>query len=1770
MILTVLLLLFWLTPSGFAQAPPKAGVPSAYQGSTAVGSYPLSGFDNINYFNGNLDFNLPLITLGGRGEASFTMMLTIGQAGWRIDTRRDLLTCNPGNCLYRYWYNPTNALPEGLIKAGLGPGKLQATHTGRYSQTSCPGSQPAFSERLTTIAFAMPGGSAVELRDAVYEGKPLPASPCGPSNGPSRGTVFKSFDGSAMTFVSDTPLEDKWAARFAPVSGNLYMKNGVRYRVDNGNVSRITDRNGNWITFQYNVDANTSMIATDSIGREVRQGSAGITFSGINGIIRTIRIYGGSGTDILRSDYQPLTHTQAFPELVGKTDYTGEVAINGISKLELPDGRNYEFKYNPYNELARVELPTGGAYEYDWTGSAFATRTSFDTLYDDPQTYYGYIFRNVIQRRVYEDGATGENYTTKTTISGLANGSNSAKTVNEYAGGIPNAISRTDHFFYGIPNQSINSWNPYYNEGWNVGREYQTDVYAGDGTQLLRRQQQTYQQRAPVSWYCQWNQYCSPALEPQNDPRLVETVTTLADSNQVSKTSAINPNTGVVGFDQYNNQTDVYEYDYGTGAAGAFKRRTHTDYVTDTNYTAYTGVHLRGLPLQSWVSSDTSGSTKASLMQYEYDNYAGGSNAALMSRVNIVGHDTTNYGTNYTQRGNVTKVTTYGNAQTQTEPISAYSNYDILGNIVKTIDAKGYISTIDYTDRFGAPDSEARANTSPTELGALSTFAFPTSSTNALGWTTGYVQFDYYTGQTVDAEDINGVVSSTFYEDALDRPTQTIAANNLTNFRQKSWIIYDDANRRVETHTDLFVFGDGKAKSESFYDGLGRTIESRGYEADGNYIATKSIPLVMVQDPETQIWRAATKVSNPYRPNAGEPPIWTTSLSDSLGRGIKVITPDGAFMKTEYSGNAVTVTDASGRQGRSITNGLGQLTRVDEPDSTGNLGTISSPTQPTSYKYDTAGMMVEVTQGGQKRNFLYDNLGRLLRVRQPEQTVNASLNLTDAVTGNSQWTAGFTYDNLGNVLTATDAKGITITNTYDILSRVLTRSFSDGTTPPVSYLYDDSNVPYSKGKLTKVSNSVSISQTTAFDILGRALTYQQITDGQTYTSSYQYNLSGALVQETYPSGRVVQNEFESDGDLARIFGKANATATEKIYANGFSYTADGKIQRLRLGNGRWESAKFNSRLQVTELALGSSNGDGGLWKLAYEYGELNTDGVTVNTAKNTGNIAKQTVSFNGLAQPFVQTYKYDSLYRLTEARETSNSNQTWKQTFGYDRFGNRTTYQKFVGQTQIALDNKTFPQIDAATNRFLTTQGYGYDQNGNLTLDAENRQFTFNGDNKQTKVELSGTKVGEYFYDGEGKRVKKKVYDSDGGLIEETIFVYSAGKLIAEYSTAPPPSNPTTSYTATDQLGSPRVIINAFGQVTSRRDFQPFGEELLPDATYRTTNLKYGANDSVRQRFTGYLKDVETGLDFAEARMYENRHGRFTAIDPLLASGKSINPQTFNRYAYTMNRPLILTDKSGLQAGSDENEIIARIYTIWDNIKNTFYEARKERTDYLFNGLSNSDPLQNANGGRLQRALDGYQEGPPSRLIGPLGPTVDSVLQQTNDSVEAMQTTAEYGFLAQNLVLGAAGMVGPGSANITTNRGFAVSGNESSGNRLFSNLFPQDTPRSIPIRELSFDGNKWRATGLSGATITPNGKYNFVVQNDNIFITRPKLGGLGGHVDLSRGNPVQFAGEIRFGHGNNAGNLRIWNNASGHFQPPASSSNQAPLPQNLFRPHPFF
>jgi len=462
----------------------------------------------------------------------------------------------------------------------------------------------------------------------------------------------------------------------------------------------------------------------------------------------------------------------------------------------------------------------------------------------------------------------------------------------------------------------------------------------------------------------------------------------------------------------------------------------------------------------------------------------------------------------------------------------------------------------------------------------------------------------------------------------------------------------------------------------------------------------------------------------------------------------------------------------------------------------------------------------------------------------------------------------------------------------------------------VTFTYDDQNINFSKGKTTKVSSSVSETKYTSFDNVGRLLTHQQITDGQTYSTGYVYNLSGALIEQTYPSGRTVKNVIDNDGELSIVRSRKTTSHGYWNYADGFTYNASGAVEKMQLGSGRWETASFNNRMQVTQIGLGVTNNTQNLLKLEFDYEGANP-GSTVSD-RNNGSMREQkiTVPTVGESSGFIatQTYSYDGLNRLGSATENISSAQTWKQTFSYDRYGNRRFNTESNNTTTLPenFDPDVFnPTISTSTNR-LASSRYQYDENGSLTVNAEGQQFSYNAESLQKEVKDSQNNVlGQYIYDGEGRRVKRLT------ATDTTIFVYNAiGQLVAEYSTQIETTNAQVSYLTTDMLGSPRVLTDENGIVTSRKDFAPFGEETVTEQ--RISALGYNP-PNIRQDFTGYEKDEETGLEYAKARYFSQGHGRFTSVDPLTSSGAIKNPQTFNRYSYGLNNPYVFTDPLGLK-----------------------------------------------------------------------------------------------------------------------------------------------------------------------------------------------------------------------------------------------------------------
>jgi RHS repeat-associated protein len=351
----------------------------------------------------------------------------------------------------------------------------------------------------------------------------------------------------------------------------------------------------------------------------------------------------------------------------------------------------------------------------------------------------------------------------------------------------------------------------------------------------------------------------------------------------------------------------------------------------------------------------------------------------------------------------------------------------------------------------------------------------------------------------------------------------------------------------------------------------------------------------------------------------------------------------------------------------------------------------------------------------------------------------------------------------------------------------------------------------------------------------------------------------------------------------------------------------------------WGSgAGGRGKARTKAIALGTSAGATDLLNLGYAY----DDGT--NHDKNNGNVIAQTIGVLsvGGTPGFVatQSYTYDELNRLKSATENStptggSSAQSWKQTYVFDRFGNRTFDTSSGATTTLPSGFNPHiynPTIDPSNNRFSSGQDYVYDSAGNVTQDATGKKFVCDGENKQTSFGTSGssTNGGTYVYNGDGKRVKKIVGT------EVTVFVYDvAGKMVAEYATTTPTS-PQIRYLTADMLATPRINTDTSGIVIARHDYMPFGDEIISTGG-RATSVGYAA-DTVRQKFTSKERDIETGLDYFGARYFASTQGRFTSPDPV--AGSCWNPQSLNAYSYSWNNPLKLTDPTGMVVSWEDSE----------------------------------------------------------------------------------------------------------------------------------------------------------------------------------------------------------------------------------------------------------
>ena len=1370
-------LLFFSFVSVCAQQSTDGTTPLALSPGAPTGSYTLSDFEDVNLFNGTLNFSLPFAKIDGRGDAGYPLTLRIDHK-WMVQKEQsenqppiNIYTPQPG------WWTDMGWAPIYSM------GRMEMRQGGSRDYVISSPCGYIHRVTLTRLTFTAPDGTEYELRDQVTNGQPVLAT----CTGYNRGTVFVTADGTAATFISDTNISDYPFDNPAdyPPSGYMMLRDGSRYRVDGGKVMWMRDANGNKLTFVYDIWQRMTSVS-DSLNRQVtisyNSGSGTydlINFKGFGGATRTLKVYFSALSTVLRSDFTFLTTGQMFPELNGAGNGYYNPAV--VSAVELPNGQQYQFRYNSYSELSRIILPTGGAIEYDYAAGLTDSATGSGIISGNAIKH---IYRRVIERRVYPDGGSGTGFASRMTYSRPETTTTNAGyvTTDQYnAGGT--LLTRAIHYFNGSARASF-SKQPTDYPVWTDGREYKTETFASNGTTLLRKVEHTFQQRAAVSW---WTGGASTA--PPNDVRIAETVTTLADTNQISKQ--------MFGYDDtvaFNNQNNLKEYDFGSGVVGPLLRETRTTYLTGSTYTG-TGVHIRNLPTQ--VSIYDSGSTERARTTFEYDNYAADANhAALINRASISGFDSA-FTTSYATRGNVTGTTRYLlSGGSVTGSISSYSQYDIAGNAVKTIDALGYVTEIYFTDCFGAPNGEARTNSAPTELSGVSSYAFITSVKNHLNqW--AYSQFDFYLGEPVDGEDANGVVASGTYNDSLDRPTQIRRAAGTVITNQTTFG-YDDVNHLIYTSRDRDANNDNILSSLVQYDHMGRTIETRQYEGGTNYIATQ-----MQYDVLGRLY----KTSNSFRPWLGETPVWATTAFDTLERTTSITLPDNAVTLTSYSGNSITVTDPALKKKKSVSDALGRLREVyEDPNGLNYL---------TSYTYDVLDGLTTVTQGTQTRTFAFDSLKRLTSATNPENG-----------------TISYQYDNNANLSVKTDARNVSTHLSYDGLNRLTRRWYNGsnltsatthnspalpagvGVSSEANFYYDSQSLPsgaptFSRG--SSIGRQVAITYGTGsssgdyfgYDALGRISLKIQQTGGVNYQTSAAYNLAGDITGLTYPSGHTSTYSYDNAGRTTNFSGNLG-DGTTRTYASTFVYNAAGQITQELFGTATplYHKLQYNIRSQLWDVRVSTGsdiNGSSNRGGLQYFYeGAL---GYGTSGPDNNGDLLFANTYYNddpnNVWAISRQRYAYDSLNRLTSTTEYFISNsqsesQQSVQSYTYDRWGNRTI--NAAGTNGTAINNKVFT-VNTANNQLGVPVGQsgamGYDTAGNLTNDtysgAGNR--TYDAENKITSAWGGNNQAQLYTYDAGGQRIKRAV---DG---VQTWQIYGIeGELLAEYAASGAAGSPQKEY----------------------------------------------------------------------------------------------------------------------------------------------------------------------------------------------------------------------------------------------------------------------------------------------------------------------------------------------------------------------------------------
>jgi RHS repeat-associated protein len=951
----------------------------------------------------------------------------------------------------------------------------------------------------------------------------------------------------------------------------------------------ITDRNGNQINFTGASNSGTSGSYNDTVGRQIVSwsgiGSSGGDQLSVAGLGGNVVVYWTQVTESFPESGQDVQDTGVACSMTA--NQTSPKQIAAVSEIDIPGNptQKYLFSYDPtspYGRPTKITFPGRGYVRYVW-GLNLSSATSHEqwggtagnlencTLrYDTPAITDRFVSYDGVSEVLHQqfrysttswDTVNPAHWLTKSTTVTSTDLVTSQSTVTKY-----NYVPGYDVVNSQIPVE-------------------QQIVYQDGSGGTLKTVNKT------------WSDVFHEIGEQ-----------TILDNGQGSATLRCYNSNGQV--------SDIYEYGFQsegskpadpscatsaglTSAMGPLKRHKGISYAPMGS----TNILNRPCDVSIFIPAQTSAIAET---QYFYDGSLSlcGSPAphatAGVSGLVSGTHDELNYGpSSAIPRGNTTR------ADRICKPSCGHSvtsiAYDETGQAISITDPNGNVTQYSYLDKFSDAGPSGNTNAYVTQI------TRPT--TNGISHIETY-KYAYSNGQPTLAVDQNLQQTQYIYNDPLQRLTETDYPDG-----GKTIINYNDATYNSSTPspsvTTTKLINTVNLVSISAMDGLGHAVQIK--------LLDPNCSTGDITDSTYDGFGRVRTVSNPYCSTSDPTNGITTYSYDALGRTKSVTHPDGTSITTNYIGRATQVFD-EGNGTQPVTrisqiDGLGRLASVCEVASgpfigaggasssslIGSGGTpascgldISGTGFLTSYQYDVLDNLLQVTQPGVGlRKFTYDSLSRLMSATNPESGATCYGTVSAGV-------CTAKYDFNGNLITKTDARGITTTFSYDALNRLLTKVYSDGT-PGVTNTYDVAAVDgltlsYPVGRLVKTATAdLKTATVNSYEKMGRIKNQWQCTPqncGAGYFSlPYTYDFLGDIISAGNGEGVTIgYGPFNGAAELTTVtstLSDANHPAT--LFSNP-TYTPFGAISNLQLGNGITEKRAYNTRLSLQSLAATDPNG----------------------------------------------------------------------------------------------------------------------------------------------------------------------------------------------------------------------------------------------------------------------------------------------------------------------------------------------------------------------------------------------------------------------------------------------------------------------------------------------------------------------------------------------------------------------------------------------------